>query len=212
MGIAKCIYRVSQGVFFVVLKLFFRLEIKGKENIPQKGPVILVANHFSLLDPFVVTCCTDRIIHWLVASWVFRIKPFSFFAKRIPFLKVEPGKGNNKEALKQAMSILRDGRVIGVFPEGKLAKNGGLNPFFSGTAYLGIKSKVPIIPLYINGSGKLHKISVFIGEEFSFDGIYDPANKEHLAECSLFIRHRIEELKNGADDRPKDLYSIKTPC
>jgi len=178
MDIGKRIYRVSYGLFFVILRLFFRLEIKGRENIPQNGPAILVANHFSLLDPFVVTCCTNRIIHWLVASWVFRIKPFSFLFRRVPFLKVEPGKGNNKEAHKHAINILSQDRIIGVFPEGKLSRNGELNPFLSGAAYIGIKSKAPIIPLYIDGTYKAFrqdnnflkwpKICVIIEKNFSY--------------------------------------------
>jgi 1-acyl-sn-glycerol-3-phosphate acyltransferase len=205
MDIGKFIYRISYGLFFLTLKLFFRLEIKGKKNIPQKGPAIVVANHTSLLDPFVVTCCTDRIIHWLVASWVFRIKPFSFFAKRVPFLKVEPGKGNNKEALKQAMNLLSQDRLIGVFPEGKLSRNGELNPFLSGAAYIGIKSKVPIIPLYIDGTYrafrrdkiflKWPKISVIIGEKFFLNGVYHPAYKDDIEKGSEFIKNRIAELK-----------------
>ncbi len=209
MDIGKCIYRISYGLFLVILKLFFRLEIKGKENIPSKGPAILVANHFSLLDPFVVTCCTNRIIHWLVASWVFRIKPFSFFAKRIPFLKVEPGKGNNKEALKQAVNILSQDRIIGVFPEGKLSRNGELNSFFSGTAYIGIKSKAPIIPLYIDGACqffsqannflKFPKIRVIIGENFMLNGVYNPAYKNDIEKGNEFIQNRILALKKEVE-------------
>ncbi len=209
MNIAKCIYRVSRGLFFVVLKLFFRLEIKGKQNLPQNGPAILVANHFSLLDPFVVTCCTSRIIHWLVASWVFRIKPFSFFAKRVPFFKVEPGKGNNKEALKQATNLLSQNRIIGAFPEGKLSRNGELNPFFPGAAYIGIKSKAPIIPLYIDGTYKAFrrdnnflkwpKICVIIGEKFSLNGVYNPAYKDDIEKGSEFIKNRIAGLKKEVE-------------
>ncbi|OQB16371.1 MAG: 1-acyl-sn-glycerol-3-phosphate acyltransferase [Candidatus Omnitrophica bacterium ADurb.Bin205] len=209
MDIAKCIYRASQGLFFVILKLFFRLEIKGKENIPQNGPAVLVANHFSLLDPFVVTCCTNRIIHWLVASWVFRIKPFSFFAKRVPFFKVEPGKGNNKEALKQAANLLSQHRIVGVFPEGKLSRNGELNPFLSGAAYIGIKSKAPIIPLYIDGTYKAFrqdnnflkwpKICVIIGEKFSLNGVYNLAYKDDIEKGSEFVKNRIAELKKEVE-------------
>ena len=209
MDIGKFIYRVSYSLFFVILKVFFRLEIKGKQNLPQKGPAILVANHTSLLDPLVVTCCTNRIIYWLVASWVFRIKPFSFFAKRVPFLKVEAGKGNNKEALKQAVDLLSQDRLIGVFPEGKLSRNGELYPFFPGAAYIGIKSKVPIIPLYIDGTYKVFrrdnnflkspKICVIIGENFSLNGIYNPANKGDIERGSEFIRNRIAELKKEVE-------------
>lgn len=205
MDIGKSIYRISSILFFIILKLFFRLEIRGRENIPQKGPAILAANHISLIDPFAVTCCTNRIIHWLVASWVFRIRPFSFLAKRIPFLKVEPGKANNKEALKQAMDILSDGCIIGVFPEGKLAKNGELNPFLAGIVYIGIKSKAPIIPLYIDGTYqffkrgynflKLPKICVIIGEKFYLNGLYNPAYKNDIKSFSEFVKNRIAELK-----------------
>ncbi|MCM8796524.1 MAG: 1-acyl-sn-glycerol-3-phosphate acyltransferase [Candidatus Omnitrophica bacterium] len=184
------------------------MEIKGKENIPSQCPAILVVNYTSLLDPFVVTCCTNRIIHWLVAIWVFRIKPFSFFAKRIPFFKVEPGKGSNKEALKEARRLLKQERIIGVFSEGRLSRNGKLNTFLSGAAYLGLKSKPPIIPLYINDvynvSGyennflKLPKICVIIREKFFLNGVYNPVYKDDIALGSEYIRDRIAILKNSS--------------
>lgn len=205
MNKGEFIYRASYVLFVVILKSFYGLKIEGKENIPQKGPAILVANHFSLLDPFIVTCCTKRIIHWFVAGWVFRIKPFAFFAKQIPFLKVEPGKGNNKDALKQAVNLLSQGRLIGIFPEGKLSRNGELNPFLLGASYLGIKTRVPVVPLYINGAHQAFKrgrkffnfpkISVIIGKGFSLDGIHESLDKNDIQECSSIIRSRIEELK-----------------
>lgn len=200
MNIGKGIYRLSYVLFSVILRLFCRLTIRGKEHIPRQGPAILVANHSSLLDPFIVTCCTNRIIHWLVASWVFRIAFFSCFAKRIPFLKVEPGRGNNKEALKDAITLLGEGRVIGVFPEGGVSKNGEIIPFLSGAAYIAIRAGAPIVPLYINGARsffKFHKITVKIGEPFFLNQECLPSDKDALARCSASIRHRIEQLKES---------------
>jgi len=201
------VYRISYVLFLGILKLFFRIEIKGKENIPSKGPAILVANHSSVLDPPIVTCCTKRIIHWMVAAWVYKTKLLSLIVKRLPFLKVEPGKGNNKEALKKAVDILNKGEMIGIFPEGGLSRNGELNPFLSGTAYIGIKSKAPIIPLYIKGAYqalplgrnflKFCKLRVIIGEGFSLNGLYNPSVENGLESGSLYIKNRIEQLKGG---------------
>ncbi|MCM8780421.1 MAG: 1-acyl-sn-glycerol-3-phosphate acyltransferase [Candidatus Omnitrophica bacterium] len=202
----QCIYHLCRCVFFVILRLFFRLEIKGSQNIPLQGPAILVAKHSSLLDPFIITCSTRRIIHWLVAGWVFRIRPFRFLARRIPFLKVEPGKTNNKEALKKAIEILSQGGIIGVFPEGRLSKTSELNPFLSGTVYLGIRSKSAIIPLYIDGAYqimqnskflKFSKVCVIIGKSFYLNGLYNLADKETVKKISAVIREKILELKGG---------------
>jgi len=206
MFLGKFIYKLCAILFFIIFKLFFRLKIEGKKNIPTEGPIILVANHSSLLDPFIITCTTKRIIHWLVASWVFKIWPFPFLAKRIPFLKVEPGKANNKASIKEALNLLKQGRIIGIFPEGKLSKDEQLNPFLLGAAYLGIKSASLIVPLYIEGANqffhhpfkslKFPKIRLIIGEGFYLKEVNKDNQEDHLKICTAYIRDKIAQLKD----------------
>jgi len=172
---ARVVYLVCYYIFIIFFTVVFRLKIKGKQNIPDKGAAILVANHSSLLDPFIVTCCTKRTIHWLVASWVFRIKPFAYLGKRIPFFKVEREKGNNKETLKMALTFLKEGRLIGVFPEGRLSRDDQLQPFLPGVTFLAKRSHSAVVPIFIVGAHnflneikhlRLPSISVIIGESF----------------------------------------------
>ncbi|MCX7661711.1 MAG: hypothetical protein N2Z79_03405, partial [Candidatus Omnitrophica bacterium] len=70
--LGKFIYYLTYLLSFLILKLVFGLKIIGKGNIPSRGCAVLVANHSTLVDPFIITCATPRIIHWLVKGWVYK--------------------------------------------------------------------------------------------------------------------------------------------
>lgn len=196
------LYRLFYFIFFFLTKFLFHIDIYGKKNIPTSGAYILVANHFSLLDPVVLTVCTRRIIHWIVASWAYELWYLSVLVKRLPFIKVERGKFN-KGAIKKCKEILRKGELLGVFPEGGLSRTPRLGDFLRGVSFLAITTNTPIIPIYIQGSYnalppgsmvykiKPRKVRVSIGTSF-----YLPADID-FNRANLIIREKIEKERDN---------------
>lgn len=197
------LYRFFYSLFLVILKSFFRLRIVRKGSIPEKGPAILVANHSSFLDPPIITCCTRRIIHWMVTEWVYQNRLLSLLVKNLPFLKVEHKKAN-KEPLEKAVKFLNQGEIVGIFPEGKISGNGELDSLAPGAVYLSSKTKAPIIPVYIKGAYEalsirrrlprfFKKVYAVIGESIFINE--DCLNKDKLKKYNLLIREKIKHLE-----------------
>jgi 1-acyl-sn-glycerol-3-phosphate acyltransferase len=135
------------------MRLYHRLRWTPREApIPLRGPAIVVANHRSGVDPLALAACTRRKIHFLMAReyyeqrglrWLFHL------ARAIPVNR----DGKDLGATKAALKVLRNGGVIGIFPEGGIRVEGG--PEVDGKAGVGLlalKSGAPVIPAHISGT------------------------------------------------------------
>ena len=134
-----------------LLKAFFRLGVEGVENVPGKKPFILAANHVSYLDPLVLGATCPRPIHFIMLR-EFWEKPIigrlCRLAGSIPVDQRGPAAGT----LRQAVGILRQGTVLGIFPEGGRSADGTLQSGKGGAALLAMKTGVPLLPAAIIGA------------------------------------------------------------
>lgn len=130
----------------------FRLKIIGSEKIPDHGPVLLVSNHASFVDGFMISACTSRRIRFLMHEDYYRIPLLNPFARFLGFIEVPRGNriksmGGMIENVREA---LRAGEIVCVFPEGKITRNGLMDEFTSGySTMLPDDVKVPMIPVRI---------------------------------------------------------------
>jgi len=131
--------------------------------LPRAGPVILAVNHLSGIDPCFMQATCPRPIVWMMdrafidlplARWVFRV------AETIPV----DTKGRDTNSVRLALRALERGRLLGVFPEGRLARGRGLMPFQNGVAMLAKRSGVKIWPAAIEGSQRGHSHARAYGE------------------------------------------------
>lgn len=153
-------YELSKLLVAPFLSLKFHLRSEGKENVPEEEGALIVSNHRSLLDPLLIACVAERYINFAAGSFAFDIpvvgKVFSSWGV-IP-LNVFGGEKSKKD-LEQAAELLRQGELVGVFPEGvhtlarphRVAKVGN---FRTGFARLALMAKVPLIPVAVVGEGE----------------------------------------------------------
>lgn len=141
---------VLKAICLPILKRCFRFEIQGLEHLQKtKGAVILAGNHTGLLDGAMVLSALERPFLFLMTEEVFG---WGLVGKVMPFLNMIPiYKQKTRQALKQTVQCLEDGRSICIFPEGRLTVDGQLGALHSGVAYLQEKSGVPVIPFAIQG-------------------------------------------------------------
>jgi len=139
---------------WMLISFAYRLRVKGLENIPDKGPVIVVANHVSYVDALVITAACRRPIQFVmdhnifktpVLAWVFRQM------KAIPIAGVKEDPAMMAQAFERVKQTLADGDVVGIFPEGKLTKDGEMNPFRPGIERIVAETGVPVVPLALRG-------------------------------------------------------------
>ena len=160
----------------IIFKLIFRLKIIGRENIPKTGPFVIVANHSSLLDGFVLVSSVKPKITFMSAAYLFKMPFVGNILRGVGAIPVQ-GKGNDIKLIKNAMKVLQAGGVLGIFPEGRITNEKDDFSAKAGAAYLAVKADVPIIPMAIKGAGKalpvgakfpkLNRIKVKIGKLIS---------------------------------------------
>ena len=163
-------YYIAKVIVRTIIKVIFRIEIRGLENIPKKGPVIICPNHISLLDPPVIGALLNRRIYFMAKEELFKN----------PFLRLLLGTGlgafpvkrgtADLSAIKTALTYLKKGKAIGIFPEGTRSKTGQLQKAEPGVAMLAIKGNAPVVPIAIKGRyGLFSKIIINIGKPMNFD-------------------------------------------
>jgi len=144
-------YKISQLIGKLILKFYFRVRIEEKENIPQQGAYIVVANHTSFLDPFLIGTIVPRIIHYLTYAYFYYHPVCHWYCKRVHNIPLKKD-GKDISALKQALRVLKDGELLGIFPEGMRSETGQLGKGEPGVALIALKAKVPILPVGIRGA------------------------------------------------------------
>ena len=187
----------NAGIYHTVIRilkpiawLLFRPRFEGKENIPASGPVILASNHCHLSDPAFVVTATPRIVRYLAK----RELTDSVLGPIYRAMHVIPvdRKGNAHESLVQAEEVLKNGDVIGIFPEGTRNRTvpGGLLPFKYGAVRMARDTKAQIVPIALVSKG----IPLFSDYRIRIGEPYMVGEDADLNEENKKLRDRIQEL------------------
>src|SRR5436853_7010167 len=172
-------YACVKPVVAVLMRLFFRVEVKNPEHVPLAGAVLLVANHSSLLDPPLVGGVVPRQLSFLAKAELFRIPLFGPLIRRLNARPVRR-QGPDPGALRTALRVLEAEGALLIVPGGARGEEGGLRPARTGAGMLAVTSGAPVVPVYISGSGRAWprgrrffrpaRITVVFGPPLSFDG------------------------------------------
>ena len=152
-------YYVVRAIGWLLLKIFWRMEVIGTENVPERGGVIIASNHVSYLDPAVLTASLNRKIYFLTKKEVFKNNFISFLLKNLNAISVDRENADIL-AFKRAINILREEKVLGIFPEGARSSNGELQELKLGVIKIAMKTRVPILPVGIIGTHKIYPRSI----------------------------------------------------
>ncbi|MBA7515660.1 Bifunctional protein Aas [subsurface metagenome] len=148
-------YYVVKAICWLILKIFWRMEIIGIENLPQSGGMIIASNHVSYLDPAVLAASLNRKIYFITKKEVFKNGFISFILKNLNAISVDR-ENVNILAFKKAINILREEKVLGIFPEGTRSSDGELQELKLGAIKIAMKTGVPILPVGIIGTHKIY--------------------------------------------------------
>lgn len=170
-------FRISKGILSVFFKLFFHPKIIGRENIPEAGGVILAGNHRHIFDPCMPIISTKRPVHYMAKKELFS-GIFGWFFKLAGCIPVDRGHDNTL-AKNEAIKVLEEGKVLGIFPEGTRNKtNDILLPFKYGAVSMSKKTNAYIVPFAITGKYKLfnNDLTIKFGKAFIASSDLDEAN------------------------------------
>ena len=195
-------YRFLIALAHFLIFCVTRLTVKGGKFIPAGGPVLIVSNHLSIADPVLLGAKLRRKVMFMAKEELFRNKFASYFIRSFGAIPVYRG-SSNRDALHKSSAILKDGGVLGMFPEGKRSRNGELLSGQLGAALIAYHNKIQILPVAITGSEKIrgkewlfHRPSVIIniGEPFTLPDLGHTLKKEQLVELTDIIMSRIAVL------------------
>jgi 1-acyl-sn-glycerol-3-phosphate acyltransferase len=128
-------YEAYRRTLTPVLRAVYRLDIRGRENVPVSGPLVVTGNHDSILDPFVMAATIERPIHFLGKSEFWRYAPVAWWLGTVGAIPVVR-RGSDATAIASAVAALEAGEAVGLFPEGALAARGRENGTRHGCAAL----------------------------------------------------------------------------
>ncbi len=147
------LYGVGKGLFRIYFKLFNKVTVVGEENIPKDKGILLCSNHINNLDPPLVGAMCPRDVRFMAKSELFTIPVLGKLIYKVGAFPVKRGM-SDKQALRSGMKILKEGGVVGLFPEGTRSKNGELGEGLSGAGFFALRPEVTVVPCAIKGSYK----------------------------------------------------------
>ena len=173
-----------------------------RHPLPEQGPAILVCNHTSGLDPFMIQAVTRRVIVWMMAKEYYEIKALTWAFRIIEAIPVDRF-GRDTASVRSALRALHDGRVLGVFPEGRIENSPELMPFQTGVALMAIKARVPVYPAFLEGTQRNksmpaafafpNRATLSFGPPVEFDR--SSTSRESLEEATARIKAAVEALR-----------------
>jgi 1-acyl-sn-glycerol-3-phosphate acyltransferase len=165
-------YRIVRMIAVPLVRLCFRFQIEGRENIPRTGNYIVIGNHLNWLDEFAILLLfpIEPRLHFLADPTILVTRKFQWWLIRTTggYVSVVRERHGDKALFHHVDHCLEVGGAIAIFPEGNYGpKEGELMPFKKGFAHFAIKAGVPVVPVALSGTKDLwfrKRIRVVIGE------------------------------------------------
>ena len=186
------LYPFGRALCSGILSPIYQFKVIGKENFPTDGGVLLCSNHISNLDPPTVGIAAPRQVHFMAKEELFSAP---VLGKILPLINAFPVKRgmSDREALRKGLGVLKEGKVLGLFPEGTRSETGELGKGLAGAGFFALRSKAQIVPCAVIGPYKPFKrLKVVFGKPIEFD-VYRK-NKVSAEEATDIIMSEIGQL------------------
>lgn len=148
------VYNISRLLLRVVLRLWFGFRVDGREHEPATGPVVIVSNHLSDLDPLIVGSALKRRVGFMAKQELFEVPGVRWWVSACGAFPVRRGEPD-RQALRTAMHLLEGGGVLVMFPEGTRGTTRELRPPEPGAALLALRTGATVLPVAVIGSDEV---------------------------------------------------------
>jgi 1-acyl-sn-glycerol-3-phosphate acyltransferase len=204
------VWGIARPTLGAMVRLVAPLRSYGSERVPREGGVVLALNHFSWLDPPAFGAACPRNIYYMAKSEIHNVRGLGPLIRGFGAFAVRRGE-SDREAVRLAREVVRDGNALGLFVEGTRQRSGVPGEAKPGAAMIALHEQVPVVPAAIHGSqewklGNFRPVSVAWGTPIRFDGL-SPGGAAYR-EVSSELERRIRALWDflvdvHAQGRPK---------
>ncbi|MBM7648007.1 1-acyl-sn-glycerol-3-phosphate acyltransferase [Bacillus ectoiniformans] len=185
-------YSIAKGVVKSVLMPAYRIEVHGLEHFPKEGGVLLCANHIDNLDPPVVGITAPRPVKFMAKEELFTIPILGKVVTNLNAFPVKRGM-SDREALRKGLGFLKEGHVLGLFPEGTRSKTGEIGKGLAGAGFFALRTDAMVLPCAIIGPYKfMRKLKVVYGPPINMEEMRK--NKTSADDATQVIMDSIQKL------------------
>lgn len=208
--------RVFVGAFKAITRIlartYVRLKIEGLENVPPEGAYLIITNHLSGLDPFLIGIPIDRTLYCLAKIELYQNAFLTWILNSLGLIPLDRS-SNDISAMRIVLRLLRNGEAVGLSPEGTRSPTGDMLPFTDGATKLALHAQVPILPVALHGTRELMppgtygfrpgRVYLKIGELFELSDAYGkPITPELLEENTAILFQKVSDLYEEIRNRP----------
>lgn len=186
------LYTFGKALVKTALTPLYRFEIVGTEKFPEQGGILLCSNHIHALDPPVVGMTSPRTVHFMAKEELFKVPVLGKLLPQVNAFPVKRGM-SDREALRSALRILKNGDVVGLFPEGTRSTDGVLKKGLSGAGFFALRGNADVMPCAIIGPYKpFRKVKVVYGDPVLMEPFRE--RKASAEEVTAVIMASIQQL------------------
>ena len=149
-------YRFIRNILIVLIKILFRVEYVGINNIPKDNGYIFCANHICFMDPLLIACNKKIEFHFIAKEELIKVPVLGWLLKKLNVIPVKRGTGDIG-AMKKGIEVLKNGNSLIIFPEGTRSKTGKMGEAKNGMALLIKKTGCGIVPCAVIGKPSIFK-------------------------------------------------------
>jgi 1-acyl-sn-glycerol-3-phosphate acyltransferase len=212
----KSIYHFLHLLVYLLAKPLFRYRAIGTEHIPRQGSGIIASNHASYLDPIFVGLGIRRRINYLAKKELFSNRLAGYFLRNLLRALPIDRERMDRNTLRETYNLLKTNELVLMFPEGTRTYDGKLNPAKMGIGMIAYNTKVPVIPVYIDGSYtilsrtttaiRFKNCSVYYGPPVDLHAFYTQQRSKELYKA---ISEKIMDAISTLEERASD---TREPC
>ncbi len=191
-------YKIACFIIGIIIRIFYPVQLIGDRSLSQYEGAVLCPNHGHWIDPIFISVMLKRQVHWMAKKDLFKNPILSKVLHALGVIPVDR-QGNDIQAVKNSLKILKKGEILGIFMEGTRVKEYDPENAKSGAIMIGEKANVSFIPVFIDSKYRMFSRSrIIMGEALSFkkeDG--NKLTHEDYQKHSRELLEKIYSLKNA---------------
>lgn len=181
------IYGIAKPIAALLFKTFLPVKYHNRERINIEPPFIAIGNHYSMMDPVIMGVAVKKHqVRFIGKKELWKHKLVAAIFDNMNMIPVDRH-NSDMEAMRACMRVTREGGILGIFPEGTRHHEGLMTEMESGIGLIALRSRVPLIPVYIAGKvGLFRRLHVYVGEEIPTEDLREQGvNRET---CELLMK------------------------
>jgi 1-acyl-sn-glycerol-3-phosphate acyltransferase len=191
------LWRLIRGVVRLIAAIIFDIQVVGRQNVPETGPLIIASNHLSWADVPLIPSFLKRKVVYMAKEETFQGN-MGWFVRFLGAFPVKRGEAD-RQSLRTAEEQLKAGRILSIFPEGTRSKIHKLGQAHAGMGLIALRSGAPVVPVAIYGSEKAFKkfrprITIIFGEPMILTPKGKKITREDIDESTEHVMLRIASM------------------